>query len=127
MSALDLAERALAQVRAGDGALASVAAERSVLLRFARSHPTQATSVDDATISITVLRDGHVGSASTNRDDEESLGACARAAEAAAESAARTRGSGSYPGFPAPAPIKPAAVPSSARTMLQPCAIAVAL
>ena len=73
MSALDLAERALAQVRAGDGALASVAAERSVLLRFARSHPTQATSVDDATISITVLRDGHVGSASTNRDDDESL------------------------------------------------------
>jgi PmbA protein len=107
VSALELAERALAAVRAGDAALATVASERSILLRFARSHPTQSTAVEDATISITVLRDGHVGSASTNRDDDESLATCARAAEAAAESAARTRGSGSYPGFPAPAPIKP--------------------
>jgi predicted Zn-dependent protease len=63
--------------------------------------------VDDATISITVLRDGHVGSASTNRDDADSLAACARAAEAAAETAARTRGSGSYPGFPDPQPVRP--------------------
>src|SRR4051812_6884849 len=107
MSAVELVERALSCVRTGDGALATVAAERSLLLRFARSRPTQATAVDDATISITVLCDGHVGSAATNREDEESLTACARAAEAAAESAARTRGSGSYPGFPSPAPAKP--------------------
>ena len=107
MSALALAERALSCVRAGDGALATVAAERSLLLRFARSRPTQATAVDDATMSITVLWDGHVGSAATNREDEESLTACARAAEAAAESAARTRGSGPYPGFPSAAPVKP--------------------
>jgi PmbA protein len=105
--ALDLAERALSFVRAGDGALATVVSERSILLRFARSHPTQSTAIDDATISITVLRDGRVGTAATNRDDDESLTNCARAAEAAAESAARTRGSGSYPGFPGPAPIKP--------------------
>jgi PmbA protein len=107
MTTLDLAERALAQVQSGDGALATVSSERSLLLRFARSRPTQSTAVDDATISITVLLDGHVGSASTNRDDAESLAACARAAEAAAETAARTRGSGLYPGFPQPAPAKP--------------------
>jgi PmbA protein len=107
VSALDLAERALGHVRAGDGALATVAAERSLLLRFARSRPTQATAVDDATISITVLRDGHVGSASTNRDDDESPTACARAAEAAAATAAETRAAGTYPGFPAPASVTP--------------------
>ena len=50
-TALDLAERALGHVRSGDGAMVTVAAERSLLLRFARSHPTQSTSVEDATIS----------------------------------------------------------------------------
>jgi predicted Zn-dependent protease len=104
---LDLAERALDEVRGGDGALATVTSERSLVLRFARSHPTQSTAVEDATISITVLCDGHVGGASTNRDDPESLAACARAAEAAAATAARTRDSGPYPGFPAPAQVKP--------------------
>lgn len=107
MSALETAERALAEVRAGDGALVTVAAERSLLLRFARSRPTQATAVDDATISITVLCDGHVGTSSTNRDDADSLAACARAAETAAATAARTGGTGTYPGFPEPAPAKP--------------------
>jgi predicted Zn-dependent protease len=64
--------------------------------------------VDDATISITVLCDGHVGTASTNRDDPDSLATCARAAEAAAATAARTRGSGLYPGFPpAASPARP--------------------
>src|SRR4051794_8694117 len=105
---LDLAERALGHVREADSALVSVATERSLLLRFARSHPTQATSVEDATISVTVVRDGHVGGAATNRDDDESLAACARSAEAAAEAAARTRGSGSYPGFPQPGDVKAA-------------------
>src|SRR4051794_19029675 len=105
---LDLAERALGHVREADSALVSVASERSLLLRFARSHPTQATSVEDATISITVVRDGHVGGAATNRDDDESLAACARSAEAAAEASARTGGSGSYPGFPQAEAVKQA-------------------
>ena len=100
MSTAQLAERALAAVGANDGALVTVSNERSLLLRFARSRPTQATAVDDATVSVTVLRDGHVGTSSTNRDDSESLAACARVAEAAAEAAAKTRGSGTYPGFP---------------------------
>jgi PmbA protein len=106
-TSLDLAEHALGEVSAGDGALATVASERSLLLRFARSRPTQATAVDDSTISITVLCDGHIGSSSTNRDDRESLAACARAAEAAARTAAREGRPGSYPGFPEPAPAKP--------------------
>jgi PmbA protein len=104
---LELAHRALAAARPGDGALASVAREHSLLLRFARSRPTQATAVDDATISISILRDGHVSSASTNRSDDESLAACARAAEAAADAAARTQGAGLYPGFPEPVPTRP--------------------
>jgi predicted Zn-dependent protease len=107
LATLDTAERALAEGRAADGALALVSNERSLLLRFARSRPTQATAIEDSTISITVLLDGHIGSASTNRDDRESLEACARAAEAAAAAAARTRGSGSYPGFPGPRPTRP--------------------
>lgn len=99
-NASELAERALGNVTGGDQALATVAHERSLLLRFARSRPTQATAVDDATISISVVVDGHVGGASTNRDDDDSLRECAKAAVAAAEAAARTRGRGSYPGFP---------------------------
>src|SRR3954452_23476529 len=103
---LDLAERALGHVREADSALVSIASERSLLLRFARSRPTQATAVEDATISITVVRNGHVGGASTNRDDDESLVACGQAAVAAAEAAAGSREPGPYPGFPAPAPAK---------------------
>ncbi|HEX4733627.1 MAG TPA: metallopeptidase TldD-related protein [Thermoleophilaceae bacterium] len=103
---LDLAERALAQVSEGDGALVTVSSERSLLLRFARSHPTQATAVEDVTISVTVVCDGHVGGATTNRDDTDSLAACARAAQAAAQTAARARDSGPYPGFPEPVAVK---------------------
>ncbi|MFL5893851.1 MAG: TldD/PmbA family protein [Thermoleophilaceae bacterium] len=101
-SVRDLAGRAVAAVRAGDGALATVTRERSLLLRFARSRPTQATSVEDTGVTISVLVDGHVGSATTNRGDDEGLRECARAAETSAGAAARTRGSGSYPGFPLP-------------------------
>ena len=94
-----LAERALAAAPAGE-ALAHVAGERSLMLRFARSRPTQATAIDDLTVTVAVLRDGHVGSASTNSTDDEALARCGRAAGAAAEAAARTAGAGSFPGFP---------------------------
>ncbi|MBX5468735.1 MAG: TldD/PmbA family protein [Thermoleophilaceae bacterium] len=106
-SPLQLAERALKAMSPGDGAQATVIAERSLLLRFARSRPTQSTAIDDVTVELTALRDGHLGSASTNRTDPESLAECARAAEAAAEATARVRGTGEYPGFPAPAPARP--------------------
>ncbi len=97
---LALAQRALDAAPPGE-ALAHVAAERSLLLRFARSRPTQATAVDDVTITVAVLRDGRVGTASTNRLDDDALAITAQAAADAAEAAARSAGAGDYPGFPA--------------------------
>ncbi len=103
-AALQLAERGLAAMEPGDGAQATVTSEHSLLLRFARSRPTQATSLSDATLELTAVRDGHVGSAATNRTDPDALRACARAADAAALAAADAAGAtGSYPGLPAPA------------------------
>ena len=110
-STLDLAARALSAVRSGDGAQATVTTERSLLLRFARSRPTQATAVDDRSVEVTVVCEGHAAAAATNRTDEEGLAACARAAEQGAEATARIRADadgsrGPHPGFPAPAPIR---------------------
>jgi predicted Zn-dependent protease len=102
---VDLAERALAAADPGDGAQATVTRERSLLLRFAHSRPTQATAVDDLTVELTVLRDGHAGRATTNRAETEAVRDCGRRATAAAETAARASGSGNYPGFPDPGPI----------------------
>jgi PmbA protein len=99
-AALDVARRALAL--AGGDALVTVTRERSTMLRFARSRPTQATSVDDLTVEIVALRHGHVGRAGTNRIDEAALADCAGAAARAAEAAAASAGEGHYPGFPAP-------------------------
>ncbi|MEX2252792.1 MAG: metallopeptidase TldD-related protein, partial [Thermoleophilaceae bacterium] len=105
--ALGLAERALAAAPSGgaDELQASVTRERSLLLRFARSRPTQATSIDDLTVELTAQRDGHLGSATTNRTDDEALARCGRAAADAAEAAARA-GTGAYPGLPSPAPAR---------------------
>jgi predicted Zn-dependent protease len=97
---LGLAERALAAAPAGD-ALAHVAAERSLTMRFALTRPTQSTAVDDVTVLVAVARDGRVGSATTNLTDPDALAACGRAAAAAAEAAARSGGPGDHPGFPA--------------------------
>jgi PmbA protein len=94
---LELAERAAASAR-GD-ALAHVSRERSLMLRFADGRPTQATSVDDASVELAVARDGHVGRAVTNDVGPEALTACARRAEAAADAAAATSRSGPHPGF----------------------------
>ena len=101
---LELAERALeAAGRLGDGAQATVTSERSLLLRFARSRPTQATALSDTSVELTVLRDGHAGTATTNRTSSEALRACVERADAAARAAAGG-GPGPYPGLPAPAP-----------------------
>jgi predicted Zn-dependent protease len=98
---LELAERAVAEAPAEAG-IALVTRERSLMLRFARSRPTQATSVDDVTVEIAIVRDGHVGRAATNDPTGEALAACGRRADAAASAAARADGSGSYPGVPGP-------------------------
>jgi len=110
-SPLDLAARALAAVRSGDGAQATVTTERSLLLRFARSRPSQATAIDDQSVELTVVCEGHAAKATTNRTDEDGLAACARVAEQGAAATARTRtdangSSGPHPGFPAPAPLR---------------------
>ena len=96
MSALDVAERAL---RAATGeALAHVTRERSLMLRFAASRPTQSTGIDDATVELAVPLRGNVGRASTNAIDDESLGDCAARARLAAEAAEATH-DGTFPGF----------------------------
>lgn len=96
-----VAEQALRAAGAGD-ALATVSHERSLTLRFARSRPTQATSVDDLAVEVAALRDGHVGRATTNAVDDDALERCAHSAVRAAEVAARIAGPGDYPGFPPP-------------------------
>jgi PmbA protein len=97
---METAERALAFV-AGEGQV-TVTHEHSLLSRFARSAPTQATEVDDVTVEVVVVRDGHVGAASTNRTDEATLRATAEQAAAAAAALAAT-GPGDFPGLPGPA------------------------
>ena len=99
MTAAELASRAARE--AGPGALASVTWERSLLLRFAANRPTQSTAVDDVTVELAVLRDGHVGRATTNGAGDEAIADCARRAAAAAD-AATAAGRGSFPGFRAP-------------------------
>ena len=85
-SALELAERALGHT-SGD-AQATVTHERSLLSRFARSRPTQATQVDDTSVSILRVHDGHTGSADTNDLSDEGLRNVAARADAGARAAA---------------------------------------
>lgn len=104
MNALDVAEAAIAAAPAGD-ALAHVSHERSLLLRFAGNRPTQATAIDDVTVELAVLVDGHLGRAATNETDPESLSECAGRALLAAQAAAATAAPAEYPGF---SPTQPA-------------------
>ncbi|HTN22780.1 MAG TPA: metallopeptidase TldD-related protein [Solirubrobacteraceae bacterium] len=97
----DIAQRALAV--AGDDVQVTVVRERSLLSRFARSAPTQATAVEDTSVEILAVRDGHTASATTNRLDDDALRATARRAGAAAAAVARA-GSGLHPGLAEPAP-----------------------
>ncbi|MDQ3609231.1 MAG: metallopeptidase TldD-related protein [Actinomycetota bacterium] len=99
-SPLALAERALEHV-SGE-AQVTVTVEQSLVSRFARSRPTQATQVDDRTVEILCVIDGHTGAATTNRTDEDALRDAALRAAGAAQAAASS-GPGSYPGLPQPA------------------------
>jgi PmbA protein len=104
-SALDLAERALGHT-SGE-AQATVVRERSLLSRFARSKPTQATEVDDTTVSVLSVHDGHLASAETNDLSDAGLRDVAARAAAGARAAATAAGRhGEYPGLPAPAPAR---------------------
>jgi predicted Zn-dependent protease len=91
---LDLAERTLGFC---DGpAQVNVTRERSLASRFARSVPTQATAVDDTTIEVLCLVDGHTGIASTNQIDPDALREVATRARRIAAAAAGV-GSGEHP------------------------------
>jgi predicted Zn-dependent protease len=96
---LELAERAL---RHADGdAQVTVTRERSLMSRFARSRPTQATEIDDTSVHMLRVRDGHTGAAETNVLADEALAALAGAADGAARAAASAAdGRGGYPGLP---------------------------
>ena len=87
LDAAAIAQRALAFAH-GD-AQVTVTHERSLLSRFARSRPTQATHVDDLDVDVLCLVDGAPGWASTNRLDDNALRDCALRAGGAAEAAAR--------------------------------------
>jgi predicted Zn-dependent protease len=112
----EVAERAREAAR-GEHALVTVTRERSLALRFARSRPTQATSVDDLTVEVAAVRDGHVGRAATNDVGSDALRRCADAAVRAAETAAGQAGPGAYPGFPEPGALRshPGHDPETAR------------
>ena len=99
MSELDLAQRALSFTR-GE-AQATITRERSLFSRFAVSRPTQATRVDDVSVAIFRVHQGHTGSAETNDVSEAGLRDVAAQADAAARSAAAAApGPGDYPGLP---------------------------
>jgi PmbA protein len=97
---LTIAERAMRAAGPADGVLVRVIAERSLFMRFAASRPTQATSIDDLTVEVSVVQDGHVGMATTNGTGDDAIATAARSARAAAETAARAQGRGGYPGLP---------------------------
>ena len=82
-AALELAERAC---RAADGDEADVLvhSERSGFARFAASSVHQPTLVEDASVTLRVVRDGKVGAVTTNRTDDEGLRAAGRRAAQAA-------------------------------------------
>ena len=85
---LDVAERALRH--AGGPTQVTVTQERSLVARFARSAPTQATDVDDVSVHVLAWRDGRTGGALTNRTDDEGLREAVRQAEAAVSTASAT-------------------------------------
>ena len=100
-SPAELAARALAFLD-GDGQ-ATVTRERSLMLRYARTAPTQATEIDDTSVHLLAVRNGHVGAATTNVVDDDALRATARRATDAAAAAARAAGGpGDHPGLPQP-------------------------
>ena len=105
MKELDLAERALG-FATGETQV-TVVRERSLLSRFAVSRPTQATQIDDLTVAVLRVHDGHTGTAETNNVSDDGLRDVVARADAAARSAARAASEpGDYPGLPHPAPVQ---------------------
>ncbi len=99
--ALELAARAVAAAE-GDEVDALAHRERSGLARFAASVVHQPTLVEDASVTIRVVRDGKIGAVSTNRVDDEGL---REAARRAGEAAASGRPDPAFPGLAPPSPL----------------------
>jgi PmbA protein len=99
--ALELADRAWRAAEA-DEADAVVQVEESGFARFAGSEVHQPTLISDESITLRVVRDGKVGSAVTNRTDDEGLREMARRAAEAADSAPADPG---YAGLQPPAAV----------------------
>jgi predicted Zn-dependent protease len=102
--ALELAAAAVEAARTVgvEEADANVHAERSGLARFAASQVHQPTLVDDASVTLRVVRDGRVGCVTTNRTDADGLREAARRAARAADAAPPDDG---FPGLPEPHPV----------------------
>jgi predicted Zn-dependent protease len=99
MTALEIAERALALANADDVEV-TVTTERSVYARFANSEVHQPTLVNDAVVGLRVVREGRQGVASTNRTSDGGLAELARRTIAEVESATPDE---SLPGLAEPA------------------------
>jgi predicted Zn-dependent protease len=98
VSALDLAGAALAAV---DGDAEAVAhSEQSGLARFAGSEVHQPTLIENAVVTLRVVRDSRIGVATTNNVEPAGLADLARRATAAAETAPPDD---SFPGLAPPA------------------------
>jgi PmbA protein len=99
--ARDLARRIVALTSA-DAAEVLVAAESSALTRFANNRINQNVTERDVMVSIRAVLGQRIGTASTNRLDNESLHA---AAEAAVRAATVSPEDPSFPGLPGPAAV----------------------
>jgi PmbA protein len=99
--AREIAVRALRAVDGGD-AEAHVLCERSGLARFASSEVHQPTLIENCVVTLRVIREGKIGTASTNRLDDAGLKELAQRAAEAADSAVAEEG---FPGLPEPQPL----------------------
>jgi predicted Zn-dependent protease len=99
MNSLDIAERALAAAKSegADTFEAFVHRESSGLARFAESVQHQPTLVDDAVVTVRVVRGARVGVAVTNRTSDDGLRGVVRRAVDAAE---RAPDEPHFPGLP---------------------------
>jgi PmbA protein len=95
VTALDLAERALAAV-GGEEAEAVAHSELSGFARYAGSEVHQPTLVENHVVQLRVARDGRVGGASTNRTDDDALRDLARRT---LEAVATAPADDAFPGF----------------------------
>jgi PmbA protein len=97
VNTLEVAKAALETVDGEAEAVAHV--EHSGLARFAGSEVHQPTLIENATVTLRVVRDTRLGVATTNKLDEAGLEELARRAEDAAASA---RADETFPGFAPP-------------------------